>query len=311
MRKLSILLLCSLVALAQNTITEQMIISNEQTWQENIHQLWLHALVKVSGQMNIANNPKVIDNEVAASAAVQSYHYDGNKMTVIFSTKSIHTFLRSIHATIWQEARPTLYLWLTEAAYPPFQAHSMTAPDVVQQAALDRAITIEALPITEPQTQWCLQHHPHECLQVLRQAFQQSYILWGAQYRHQTSWVLQAPDHRWTWFTKNDVLPAIHQAIDQMAARLARNEAPDHHFRIRLLGIPSFDIHQKLVTIVQSMPEVSQVTVNDLGPGYAVLQLDVALDLPHLSKKLAQNQLRIIEKTNAKDDLTLTWIPSP
>ena len=136
-----ILVLCT-QCLAYPSTRIQKDLKMNQAWQDQVLSMWQSALIKVHGQRSIQQHKAVANNQRAAIDAILDYRLQAQHLSIDFSDKALHTFLRTHQLKLWPKPRRPLFIWLTQQAIPPYEIATSNADETWPNIATERDLNI-------------------------------------------------------------------------------------------------------------------------------------------------------------------------
>jgi hypothetical protein len=294
-------------------------------------------LIKVSGNNQIINNPRIKTRLATANHLVQEfgYNYPENQNADIryllrtrFDKSGVNQWLRDAAAPIWSQNRPQILTWIAieqAGIQNPTLNDSETVQSILQDNAKRRGISlriptkdikdrsrITASDIINMSTDKLMQASKH---------YSNSAILIGHMVQNEigltTQWKLIAGNDSWdfhvTGQNEAEVLP---QMVDQVANTLAGKYAVittnniQKNIGIRVVGISLQEDFAKLIRYLSQLPPVASVVIARITEDEIMLNVGLRSTETAFTEAVSLSQkLLPVETDFNADPLTYKWNP--
>ncbi len=283
------------------------------------------ALVKISGNENIATVPAIANQLQNASQWMVGYSYksqaDGLLLSVNFNQDPLINLLRQTGQTIWGNDRPLTLVWYQIVPYQ--QSSELLVADSqyasnLQSSLADRGL-VNMMPMGDLDDEALMteqQAWPPKSavLQSLRQrygveAINMAQIREIAPGQWQGSEILAFNNNTYSWVLSAATVPAIiENAVDNVADTMAnqlailQSKGLRQTLQLRVLGVNDMATMQYVMSYLQKLTAIDKLTLLGIGQNGLILNAETAGGREQLRLALARNRNLSLENTIAASD---------
>lgn len=271
-------------------------------------------LIKVSGDKDIANNPKIKPQLASVTNLVQQYGYStastGSKpylLQIGFDPDGVNKLLRDAGAPIWEQNRPLIVVWVEYEApsHPPqiIENDSKNSLFGLLKQHMDQrglAVVFPAMDVTD-MNQVSAKDVATQSIPILMNAakrYESDAILIGRIIQdptgYNTQWKLIMGGDQWNWTLPgksiNDPLTTLTDNIaDLLAARYSTvvTEAVETQLTLKITGITQSDDIGQLIDYLKHLTPVADAQLVKVASGEVVLTVSLHGDVDAFTQALS------------------------